>query len=379
MRIGIVSETFLPKWDGVANTVCHLLEHLRERGHEAIMLAPEGAPSQYAGTRIYGQPKFACPFYPPLQIVMPRKNLGTELYDFAPDIVHMVNPAFMSMVALRRARSLGVPVLMSYHTDIPGYLAKYGLGFFTEAAWGFFRWVHNEADLNVCPTRTCQDELEERGLERLAIWGRGVDTQIYNPGRRKAAVRERLTDGHPEAPLMVYVGRLAVEKRVDVLRPMMDAFPEARLAIVGDGPLREELGTLFAGTHTHFAGYLSGTELAEAYAAGDVFVFPGEHETFGNVVMEAQASGMPVLAARAGGPIDHVFDGRNGFLFNPGDGHDLVAKLGPLLADERYRQELAQGALEYARSQTWEMIMDSLLEKYEMLVQENRAMTLRAG
>ena len=379
MRIGIVSETFLPKWDGVANTVCRLLEHIQERGHEAVMMAPEGAPPQYAGVPIIGQPRFSCPFYPPLKIVQPRVNMGLELESFEPDIIHMVNPAFMSMVMLRRARSMGVPVLMSYHTDIPGYMEKYGMALLTEPVWQFFRWLHNEADLNVCPSQTCLDELAERGFERLDIWGRGVDTTLYNPAKRSTAVRAELTGGCPHAPLLVYVGRLAVEKRVDVIRPVLDQWPDARLAIIGDGPERANLEKLFAGTNAVFAGYRKGEDLARAYAAGDVFVFPGENETFGNVVLEAQASGMPVLAARAGGPSDHVFDGRNGFLFEPGNSTDLIHKLHPVMGDVSYRRHLAEGALAYARSQTWTMIMDSLFEKYEWLVAENPGRLRKAG
>jgi glycosyltransferase involved in cell wall biosynthesis len=379
MRIGIVSETFLPKWDGVANTVCRLLEHIQERGHEAIMMAPEGAPSQYAGTPIIGQPRFSCPFYPALKIVQPRVGMGAELEEFAPDIIHMANPAFMSMVMLRRARNMGVPVIMSYHTDIPGYMEKYGMALLTEPVWQFHRWIHNEADMTVCPSQTCLDELDEHGFERLGIWGRGVDTTLYNPLKRNMELRRKLTGGNPGAPLMVYVGRLAVEKRVDVIRPVMEQWPEAHLAIVGDGPERESLEKLFAGTNTTFLGYQKGEDLAAAYASADIFVFPGENETFGNVVLEAQASGLPVLAARAGGPIDHVFDGRNGFLFEPGNSTHLINRLHPVMEDLAYRKRLVEGALNYARSQTWSMIMDGLFEKYEWLVAENPNRMRRAG
>ena len=379
MRIGIVSETFLPKWDGVANTVCRLLEHIQESDHQALMMAPEGAPPQYAGTPIIGQPRFSCPFYPALKIVQPRVGMGAELEEFAPDVIHMVNPAFMSIVMLRRARAMGVPVLMSYHTDIPGYMEKYGMALLTEPVWQFHRWLHNEADLNVCPTQTCLDELAEHGFERLDIWGRGVDTKLYNPLKRSIELRAEWTGGNPDAPLLVYVGRLAVEKRVDVIRPVLDQWPDAHLAIVGDGPERGSLEKLFAGTNTTFTGYLKGEDLATAYASGDVFVFPGENETFGNVVLEAQASGMPVLAARAGGPIDHVFDGRNGFLFEPGNSTHLINRLHPVMDDVGYRRRLADGALNYARSQTWSMIMDSLFEKYEWLVSENPLRVRRAG
>jgi glycosyltransferase involved in cell wall biosynthesis len=293
--------------------------------------------------------------------------MGEELAAFRPDVVHLVNPFSMGYVGLKRAREVGAPVLASYHTDIPGYLQKYGFGLFTELGWSVFRWLHNQADLNVCPTLACREELEEHGFERVEIWGRGVDSELYHPGRRSRAWRERLTEGHPEAPLLVYVGRLAHEKRVDVVRPVLDELPHARLAIVGDGPLRDELDELFAGTNTVFTGYLRGDDLAAAYAAGDVFVFPGENETFGNVVLEAMASGLPVLAAGIGGPRDHVHSAQNGFLFEPGNSAQLVTLVRWLLMDEAFRLRLASNARAYAEGQTWESILDGLVGKYERL------------
>ena len=283
MRVAIFSETFLPKWDGVANTVCHLLQHLSDQGHETLMYAPQGAPSSYANTPIIELPSYPLPWYRDLRLVPPRKGMATEIFDFAPDIVHVVNPALLGLIGMRRAHKLGVPVLASYHTDLPGYTDKYGLGLFNEPLWSYFRWVHNQADLNVCPSEFTRQELLEHGFERVEIWGRGVDTEQYSPAHRHRSWRAHLSGGHPEAPLLVYVGRLAIEKRVDVIRPVLDAFPDHRLAIVGDGPLRGELEDLFAGTNTTFTGFLQGRDLARAYAAGDVFVFPGEHETFGNV------------------------------------------------------------------------------------------------
>ncbi len=368
MRIAIFAETFLPKWDGVTNTACRLLEHLARRGHECIVFAPEGAPESYAEARVIGVRSFTCPVYDDLRLASLRPDIGREMDGFAPDIVHLVSPALMGLVGMLRAKRLGLPIVASYHTDVPGYMKKYGLALLTQPSWFYFRLLHNAADLNLCPSSFTRDELHGHGFRRVEIWGRGVDTERFAPERASEEWRHLLTDGHPEAPLLLYAGRLAPEKRIDVLRPVLDRLPDVRLALVGDGPMRSELEQVFRHTNTVFTGYLEGDALAGAYASSDLFVFPGEHETFGNVVLEAMASGLPVLAAGRGGPVDHVLDHVNGFLFEPGRSEELSRRVEQVLSDPWFRDHLRRGALRSARSKTWESVMDGLLRRYEELI-----------
>jgi phosphatidylinositol alpha 1,6-mannosyltransferase len=368
MRIAIFAETFLPKWDGIANTLCYLLEHLARRGHSALMFAPEGAPTTYAGTRIIGLPSISFPFYRDLKFVPPIVNLADELKAFKPDVVHLVNLASLGLVGMHHAHDLDIPVVASYHTDMPGYARFYGMGLLEDPIWAYFRWLHNQADLNLCPSHYTKRELEEHDFERVAVWGRGVDTERYHPRHRTQAWRERLTQGEPERPLLVYTGRLATEKRIDWLRPVLDAVPDAALAVVGEGPLHEELEQLFAGTRTTFTGYLSGQELAAAYATGDLFVFPSASETLGNVVLEAMASGLPVIAAGAGGPVDHVRDEVNGYLSDPEDATDFTALVKRALSDRAQLARMSQAARAYAETQTWEMTLDGLLQQYAQVI-----------
>src|SRR5262249_28366171 len=150
----------------------------------------------------------------------------------------------------------------------------------------YLRWMHNQAHLNLCPSEHTYRHLTQAGYLRLKVWSRGVDTQLFHPGQRNDAWRHRLTDGHPNATTLLFVGRLAHEKRIDWLRPVLDALPGLRLAIVGDGPARPYLQSVFADTPTVFLGALHGTELAQAYASADAFAFPSRSETFGNVVLE---------------------------------------------------------------------------------------------
>jgi glycosyltransferase involved in cell wall biosynthesis len=200
------------------------------------------------------------------------------------------------------------------------------------------------------------------------VWTRGVDTVQFHPARSTQAWRDRLTGGHPDAPLLLYVGRLAAEKRITWLRPVLDSFPEVRLALVGDGPQRPELEALFADTPTVFTGYLSGDDLADAYAASDLFVFPAANETFGNVVLEAMASGLPVVAAQAGGPLDTVRHEQNGLFFDPSSQRSLIDAVGSLLACPDDVQRLGRGARCTAEARSWDQVFEDLMADYSSVL-----------
>lgn len=376
MRIAIFSETFLPKWDGVANTLCRLLVHLAARGHAGLLFAPAGGPEQYAETPVLGLNSFAFPLYPDLRLPIPDSRVTRHVAAFKPDVVHLVNPAVLGHAGLRHARQLGVPVVASYHTDIPGYAEHYGVSFLREPLWAYFRWLHNAADLNLCPSRFTLAELGERGFRRLKVWGRGVDPELYHPDKRSADWRRRLTGGHPDAPLLLYAGRLATEKRVHWLRAVIDALPQARLAIVGDGPQRAALETCFAGAPVVFTGYLQGEDLARAYACADLFVFPSANETFGNVVLEAMASGLPVVAPDAGGQVDHVRTGLNGWLFRAVSTDELVERVAEALENPNALARVGRQARDYACTQSWERILDGLLGDYSDVI---AAQSARSG
>ena len=372
MRIAFFTETFSPKIDGVVNTLCYLLDHLAARGHASLLFAPEGGPLKYAHTPVIGLAGIPFPLYPELKLVPPHVDVSQRLVAFQPDLIHVINPFSLGVVGLNQARALQVPVVASYHTDIPGFAVRWGLGLLREPLWAYLRWLHNQADLNLCPSKTTQLELEAQGIQRTKIWSRGVDTRRFNPHHHSQAWRLRLSHSQPETPLLLYVGRLSPEKRVDWLRPMLAALPQVRLAIVGDGPTRPELERLFANTPTVFTGYLRGHDLACAYAAADIFVFPAANETLGNVVLEAMASGLPVVAARSGGVLDHVVDGETGLLFEPESQKALVAAVSRLVADERYAQKLGLASRTWVQNRSWASVLDGLLADYATLVDSRR-------
>ncbi|NPV84634.1 MAG: glycosyltransferase family 1 protein [Anaerolineae bacterium] len=372
MRIAFVTETFLPKIDGIVNTLCHLLDYLALKGHQSILFAPHGGPQQYANTPIIGRPAWRFPLYPELNLVPPI-NTGIEkvFADFKPDVVHLVNPAVFGLAGLKAAKKRRIPIVASYHTDIPGFARRWGFSFIAKPLWDYFTWIHNQADLNLCPSQATRTELQEHGIKNVKLWKRGVNTNQYHPSHRSQEHRSRLTRGNETAPLLLYVGRLSMEKRVDWLLPVIRSIPEARLAIVGDGPMRMALESMFAGTNTVFTGYLSGNELAKAYASADIFVFPAANETFGNVILEAMASNLPVIAPDTGGVTDLICDGINGLLFPAEQKSALINRVRELVQDRSRARQMGTNGRAFAETQSWSSIFDRLLHNYSLLVRQH--------
>lgn len=368
MRLAIFTETFVPRVNGIVTTLRYLLEHLARRGHESILFAPnDDAPTRYANTEVISLPGTPFPFYPEVSVVSPIIDVSERLQDFRPDLIHVLNPFFLGVAGIRHAHQMGVPLVASYHTDIAGFAERWGYTFMAEPSWSYMRWLHNQADLNLCPSQATLGDIRARGFQRLKVWSRGVDTERFHPRYRQAEWRRRLTNDNPDALLLLSVGRLSEEKRIRWLHPVLEALPDARLAIVGDGPARSDIEMHFAGTPTVFTGYLRGDDLAAAYAAADVFVFPAANETFGNVVLEAMASGLPVVAAASGGPLDVVVAGETGLLFDPEDPADLVHQVCRLADSPARIQQMGIAARHHAEARDWTTVLDGLLEDYESI------------
>lgn len=363
MRVALVCETFLPTVNGVTTTLCRLLEHLQEAGHPAILFAPHGAPEFYADTPIVPLGSMPLPFYPEVMLTPPQFGLTAQLARFQPDLVHLVGPVVLGAIVPAVANTLRLPLLSSYHTDFGSYSRHYGFGWLRQTINAYLRWVHNRCGVTLCPSSATLRDLRALGFRRLRVWGRGVDTRRFHPKYRSEAWREAV-GLQPDESLLLYVGRLAREKRIDLLAEAIRGMEGVRLIIVGDGPARAELQHLMADLPAHFTGYLRGERLATAYASADVFMFPSDTETFGQVVQEAMASGLPVVGARGGGTLDLVQAGRTGLLFQPGAGDDLRAQLRVLLADANTRGTMGQAGRAHAELHSWPVVMDELMSYY---------------
>lgn len=324
MKIAIVTETFLPKIDGIVTMVTKTVEALTAAGDEVLLFAPSGGPAEYCGAPVVSLPSVPFPFYPELRIAPPRASMRRHLDAFRPDVFHLFEPSLLGIGGIYYGQVLHVPIVISYHTNLPVYLHYYRLGFLKSATWKLMRARHLRADLNLCTSSPMLDDLQAHGIDRLALWERAVDFRRFHPSKCSQEVRATLSAGEPHKPLLLCVARLSAEKEIESLRGVLAAFPHLRLAIVGDGPARRDLEKHFLGTPTHFTGYLRGEALAKAYASADLFVLPSQTETLGLVLMEAMASGCPVVACNAGGVPDAVQNGVTGFLYQPSDPHGLV-------------------------------------------------------
>ena len=241
------------------------------------------------------------PWYPELFLGMPRLRLIRELKRFKPDIVHVVNPVVLGLWGTAIAKQRNLPLLASYHTDITQYGKHLKLSFLSSLSKTFLQNVHNQAHINLCTSVPMVSSAKGLGIKRVRLWPKAVDTELFSPAKYSYDMRSRLTDGNPERPLMLYVGRVSFEKRIDWLYAPISQIEGAHLAIIGSGPAEDYLKKRLKGTNTTFMGYMTGEELAKAYASVDAFAFPSDTETLGFVAMESMASGVPVVGARAGG------------------------------------------------------------------------------
>ena len=368
MRIALFTETFLPKVDGIVTRLRHTVEHLQRQGDQVLVISPDGGLTEYKGAKIYGVPGIPLPLYPELKLAIPKPTIRTELEAFKPDIIHVVNPAVLGLGGIYYAKSLNIPLMASYHTHLPQYLHHYGLGALEGLLWELLKVGHNQAQINLCTSTAMVEELINHGIERVDLWQRGVDTEMFQPDLASSQMRSRLAEGHPDAPLFLYVGRVSPEKEIEQIKPVLEAIPGARLAIVGDGPHRQTLEKHFAGTNTHFVGYLQGLELASAYASADAFIFPSRTETLGLVLLEAMAAGCPVVAARSGGIPDIVTDGVNGYLFEPNDPQGAIAATQRLLDAQAERELLRNNARMEAERWGWAAATRQLRGYYQSIL-----------
>lgn len=337
---------------GYKNRFQNFIKYLREMGDEVMVVTThEGVPEEFHGAQLIGSRSFPFPWYQkvPLSLALSPRIISA-VAQFKPDIIHASSPGIMVFGALAISKLLSVPIVMSYHTHVPVYIPRYTFSWLVQPMWLVLKFLHRAADLTLVPSAAIAKDLEEANVttaNRIRLWNKGVDSESFHPRFHSHEMRLRLSNGKPDKPLIVHVGRLGVEKSLEFLKRVMDKLPEARIAFIGDGPYREELEQMFTGMPAVFTGMLQGEELSQAYASGDVFVMPSESETLGQVVMEAMSAGLPVVAARAGGIRDIIPDdqqGKTGYLFNPGDLDDCLSKLKPLLQDQELRETIGKAA-----------------------------------
>jgi glycosyltransferase involved in cell wall biosynthesis len=373
MRVAIVAEVFLPKVDGVVNRMVHLIGQLAGRGDEVLVVCPEAPGCDKCAAPVVPVPSFSFPLYPEYRVALPDGRVPRSLRRFRPDIVHYVNPfafGFRCYDLLAR-EGLRLPSVFSFHTLYGEFVKQYRLlRPLSALLWWTMREYHNRADVNLTVSGPALEDLKARGFQRVQLWPPAVDGRLFHPDRKCAAMRARLAGPHAGKRLLLTVSRLAPEKNVAFLAGVLDRFPDACLAVVGDGPQRAELERRFAGRSAHFVGYLRGEALAQAYASADAFVYASETETMGNVVLEAMASGCAVVAPRAGGIPGLVEEGRTALLYAPSDLDDAVRTTGAVLTDDALRLRLGRSAREAVAGWGWDHSVEGVRAVYRQAIRE---------
>lgn len=325
MRVAIITESYAPDVNGVANSVVRVCDHLVARGHQPLVIAPQpgratrrlAVAASYPVLRL---PSLPLPGYPNVRLALPSRQIRQVLRQHRPDVVHLASPFVLGAWGSTIASELNLPIVAVYQTDVPGYAGVYGVGLGERIAWHWISRLHGRARLTLAPSSATASQLERHGIPGIARWARGVDTALFHPRRRSAKLRKELA---PNGEVIVgYIGRLAKEKCVDQLRDAA-RLPGVRVVVVGDGPMRRKVARALP--TAAFLGACGGRDLARVYASLDVFVHTGPHETFCQTVQEAMSSGVPVVAPAAGGPLDLIEPGVTGFLYPPGDTEALGA------------------------------------------------------
>jgi phosphatidylinositol alpha 1,6-mannosyltransferase len=374
VRIAYVTESFPPDVNGVAHTAVRVAEHLVSRGHAPLVIAPEPARGVARPDCTYGFPvvrvrSVGLPVYPGFRVGLPGPAVREAIGRHRADLVHLAGPFVLGAGGCTAARELGLPVVSVYATDLPAYARSYHAGPIGEGiCWRRLRKIHNACDRTLAPCTETAADLDANGVERVWIWARGVDSVRFDPAKRSQAMRAQWAPG---GELVVgYVGRLAAEKRVDLLAEI-SRLPGVRLVIVGSGPAEPLIRK--AVPDALYLGQRSGEDLAAIYASLDVFVHSGPHDTFGQTLQEASASGLPVIAPAAGGPIDLVRDGVTGFLVRPEDGAALAAAVARLAADPVQRAAQGLASREMVLSRSWPVMNDELIGHYEAVLEARGA------
>jgi phosphatidylinositol alpha 1,6-mannosyltransferase len=370
MRIAIITESFPPDVNGVANCVVRVAENLIRMGHHPLVIAPESARTTIGTDNAFPcpverVPSIPVPGYATFRLGLPAPRIRRAIAGHGADVVHLASPVALGAWGVHVAKAMDLPVVAVYQTDLPNYARAYRLGAVTEAfAWRWLRDIHNAAARTLAPSSGTAADLRAHGMERVWLWGRGVDTERFQPARRDERLRAELA---PDGQVIVgYVGRLATEKRVDLLAAVA-GLPGIQLVVTGDGPAAEELRQAIPGAV--FLGERHGDDLARIYASLDIFVHTGPFETFGQTIQEAAASGLPVVAPAAGGPLDLVDEGVTGYLVPPGDGAALAAAVTRLARDMPMRAALGRAARRKVLGRSWSTLTDELTGHYAAVIE----------
>ncbi len=380
MKVALFTDTFKPQINGVTNTLSKLIEYYAANGIEYKIFSPKyDIDSEDDCIEHFYSIKFI--FYPENRLAIPNSaRISATLSRFQPDLIHIMTEFNMGIAGLNYGKRNGIPTISNYTTNFSQYTDYYKLNFLKQSVWNYMRWFHTQNAITLCPSDAAKKQLQDQGITNTAIFSRGIDFHNFHPMMRSDQLRQDL--GISDKLAFLYVGRVSCEKDLDVLCNSYHAIwskygDRVAMVITGDGPYLEKCKQMFP-KDTIFTGYKKGKELAEIYASCDIFICPSSTETFGNVILEAMASGLPVIGANAGGVGDIIQHNTTGLKFKERDPEDLLGCMQELIRNDNMRELLKTNGREYSMTRSWDKIFDELITTYAKILRQKGSASIGA-
>lgn len=380
MRVAYFAGTMKPGQDGVTRVLYRLIDAILKEGIDALFFSPIIPSSEEQKVRMVKVPSFTFPLYKDYQFAIPgHKHFESEIKKFRPDIIHINSPCPLGCAAIKYAKRNNIPVAATYHTHFPSYVKYYKIKALELCSWNYMCNLYNRCDAVFVPSLPILDELKQHGFETVEFLPHGVDINMFNPVYKDDKWKKEINA--EDKIVLLYAGRLVWEKDLHTLakcyRIILDKRKNVKFVLAGDGPVKDELKEMMP--EAIFLGYQSGINLSKAYASSDIFVFPSSTETFGNVSLEAMASGLPPVCVRKGGAFGIIKDGVTGLIAVPENAESLAEKLLILTDNPQKRKMIAEQAYKYAQEQVWEKIFQRLFKRYVEIINQFHLNNIRAA
>jgi glycosyltransferase involved in cell wall biosynthesis len=371
MKIALYAGTYVRDKDGAVRSIYQLVSSMIKSGHQVAVWSPDVSAQENGAVTVHKVASVPIPLYPDYKLGFYRSSTRDELDAFAPDVIHISTPDIVGKRFLKYAKQKGIPVGSAFHTDFASYLSYYRLGFAEQAAWNYLVRFYNACDVVFAPNESVRKKLSAKGIRNIELWSRGIDKELFDPARRSETLRKAWrADGRM---VILYVGRFVLYKDVEVVKGLYRRFideghgEKVRFVMTGSGPEEEHLRSQMP--DAVFTGYLTGETLAEAYASGDVFLFPSTTEAFCNVVLEALASGLPSIVSDIGGCMELVKRSQGGLVARAGDIDQFYTSCLSLLQDTDGFGSMRRRGLDFAEGKSWAAINSALINRYQEMLE----------
>ncbi|MBN1929225.1 MAG: glycosyltransferase family 1 protein [Chlorobiaceae bacterium] len=370
MKVALYAGTYVKDKDGAVRSIYQLVASMVRSGHTVVVWTPDFTPGEDGMVPVNKVPAVPIPLYPDYKLGFFNASVERQLDEFAPDVIHISTPDIVGRKFLQYARSKGIPVGSAYHTDFPSYLSYYRLGFAEPSVWKFLRKFYNACDVTLAPNESVRQRLTGKGIERVELWSRGIDKELFDPSRRSDALR-RQWDAEGRT-VIIYAGRFVLYKDIEVVMNLYQRFADdglgqtVRFVMIGSGPEEAEMRARMP--EAVFTGYLTGTALPEAYASGDLFLFPSTTEAFCNVVLEALASGLPSVVSDIGGCMELVRRSGGGMVARAGDIDEFYDACTKLMQDGELFRNMRERGLAFAEDKSWAAVNGALIDRYKRMI-----------